>query len=148
MQTPPPLPEAGSASWMGRNWKWLVPLFSLLVVMCVGGTFVLITTVMKSSDAYAGAMLRVRSNPTVIAALGTPIKDSFFFEGNISENNSSGSANLKIPISGPKRKANLYVTASRELGKWHFDSLIVRLAGTKQQIDISDTNQLPSSVIK
>ena len=143
MQTPPPLPGARPAGWMNRNWKWLVPLFCLLVLTGIGGFFAVLVTLMKSSDAYSGAVARASSNPAVIEALGTPIKDGLFFTGNISENNSSGSANLVIPISGPKRTASLYVSATRSLGKWHFDGLVVEVDGTKQRIDILDTNQLP-----
>ena len=143
MQTPPPLPRARSPGWMSRNWIWFVPLCCLLALASIGGSILLITTVMKSSDAYSGAVARARSNPAVVAALGTPIKDGFFFTGNISEENSSGRAKLVIPISGPKGAASLFVSATRSSGEWHFDDLVVEINGTKQRIDITDTNELP-----
>lgn len=146
MQTPPPLRGAPpSSSWLGRNWKWVVPLFCLLVLVSIAGGFLLLVTLMKSSGAYSDALARARSNPAVIEALGTPIKDGFFFTGNISESNSDGSANLVVPISGPKQSANLYVQATRSLGKWHFNSLVVQIDKTKERINILGTNQLPAA---
>jgi hypothetical protein len=127
---------------MQQNWKWFVPLLCLVVLVCISGFVASIETLMKSSDVYSGAVLRAKSSPALIAVLGNPIKDGFFFTGNISENNSSGSANLAIPISGPNGTANLYVTARRSLGKWHFEGLVAEIDKTKQRIDISDTNQL------
>jgi Cytochrome oxidase complex assembly protein 1 len=143
MQTPPPLPGKRLPDWMARNWKWFVPLLCLVALAGIGGFITLVLTLMKSSDAYSGALVRAESSPAVIAVLGTPIKDGFFFSGNISENNSSGSANLAIPISGPNGTADLYVSASRSSNKWHFNELVVEIDKTKQRIDILDTNQLP-----
>jgi Cytochrome oxidase complex assembly protein 1 len=129
---------------MMRNWKWFVPLLCLVVVVCVVGFTTFILTLLKSSGAYSGALTRVKSNPAVIAALGSPIKDGFFFSGNISETGSSGSANFVIPINGPNGAAQLYVSASRSHNGWHYDKLIVKIKATKQQVDISDAGQLPN----
>jgi hypothetical protein len=124
---------------------WFVPLLILFVLVGFGGLFVLIQSLLKSSDAYSGALARAESSPPIIAALGTPIKDGFFFSGNISEVNSSGNANLAIPIHGPKGAATVYVSATRTSGQWHFDKMVVWIAATKEQIDISDTNSLTNS---
>jgi len=142
MQTPPPLPGKRPTDWMSRNWKWFVPLLFLVVLLCIGGSIALVFTLIKSSDAYAGALGRAKSSPSVTAVLGTPIKDGLLFSGNISENNSSGNAHLTIPISGPKGTATLYVSAIRSSNIWHFVGLVVEVDKTKQRIDISDTNQL------
>jgi hypothetical protein len=142
MQTPPPLPGKRPSDWIARNWIWLVPLLCLVALVGIGGFITLVLTLMKSSDAYSGALSRAESSPAVIAVLGAPIKPGFFFTGNIAENNSSGSAHLAIPISGPNGTANLYVSASRSSNQWHFDELVVEIAKTKQRIDILTTNQL------
>jgi len=142
MQTPPPLPKTSPPrkDWVGRNLAWFVPLLILFVVVGIGGFVVLIEILLKSSDAYTGALARAESSPPVMAALGTPIKDGFFFTGNVSEGNSSGNANLSIPIHGPKGSATIYVAATRSLGAWHFNKMIVQVAATREQIDLSDTN--------
>jgi hypothetical protein len=131
---------------MTRNWKWFVPLLCLVCLTGLVGFVTSVLTLMKSSDAYSGAVALAKSSPAVIAALGTPVKDGLLFSGNISENNSSGSAHLVIPISGPNGTAHLYVSASRSLSQWHFDELTVEIDKTKQRIDVTDTNQLPVAI--
>lgn len=72
MPTPPPLPKTQSPDWMQRNWKWLIPLICLAVLVGIGGfaaLFVGINSIVKSSDAYSGAVVRAKSSPAVIAAL-------------------------------------------------------------------------------
>ena len=143
MKTPPPLSRTRPPDWMTRNWKWFVPLLCLVIVGGIFGFVALVLTLMKSSDAYSGAMARVKSSPAVMASLGSPIKDGFFYTGNISVSGSEGSANFAIPISGPNGTAKFYVSASRSLSQWHYDKLVVKINATKQRLDISDTNQLP-----
>lgn len=141
MKTPPPLPRTRPPTdWMTRNWKWFVPLLCLVILVGIVGFAVTLLALMKSSGAYSGAMARVKSSPAATAALGTPIKDGFFFTGNISESDSSGSANFVIPINGPKGTAKFYVSASRSLSQWHYDKLVVKIDQPKQVIDILDTN--------
>jgi len=112
MQTPPPLPKTSPPrkDWVGRNLAWFVPLLILFVVVGIGGFVVLIEILLKSSDAYTGALARAESSPPVMAALGT------------------------------KGSATIYVAATRSLGAWHFNKMIVQVAATREQIDLSDTN--------
>lgn len=141
MQIPPLLPVMRPPGWIDRNWKWLVPMLVLFVVACLGGIIVAIMAMMKSSDAYLGAVQRTKSDPTVIAALGSPIKEGFFITGHIALNGSKGTADLAIPVSGPKGAATVYVDASKALGIWQFDALIVQISATHERIDLSDTKK-------
>jgi hypothetical protein len=138
------MPKTTTSNWINRNWIWFVPLLVLVAVLVVGSFLAFVLTVLKSSDAYTGAVARAQASPAVIAALGSPVKDGILFSGNITENNSSGNADLAIPLSGPKGKAELYVSATRSDGQWHFDRLIVEIAITHQRLDLTDTNQLPA----
>jgi uncharacterized membrane protein YhaH (DUF805 family) len=138
---PPLLSETRSPDWIKRNWKWLVPLLCLAALIGISGFIVFFENLMKSSDAYSGALSRVKFNPAVIAAIGTPIKDGFFVSGIISENNSWGRANLVFPISGPNGSANVYVLASKSSDKWQFNNLVVQVDKTHKQINILETNQ-------
>jgi len=149
MQQPPPLPRNSADTWFERNRKWFVP------VLCVGGLLVfvgiavlfacVIFGMMKSSDAYKGAVARAKAAPDVIQALGTPISEGYFISGNINVNGSSGRANLAIPISGPKGDATVYVVATKSVGQWTFQSLIVQIETTGKRIDISDQKKQPES---
>jgi hypothetical protein len=144
MKTPPPLVGARPTDWMTRNWKWLVPSLCMFVLVCFAGLLVLILTLVKSSDAYSGAITRAKSSPAVIAVLGSPVVDGLLYTGNITVTGSTGSANLVIPIRGPKGKAKLYVLATKSQNVWHYDKLVVKISETSQQIDISDKPMLPN----
>ena len=91
---------------------------TLLFVIFVGSILVIVFSAMKSTDVYKDALSRARGNSAVIEALGTPIKDGFLVSGNTNVNGASGESNLAIPISGPKGKGTIYVSAKKSLGQW------------------------------
>jgi hypothetical protein len=91
---------------------------------------------MKSTDVYKAALARARAHPSVIEALGSPIKEGFLVSGNTNVNGASGEANLSIPISGPNGKGTIYVAANKSLGRWNYSGLIVEIAKTHQRIDL------------
>lgn len=142
MNTPalssPPSFQSPPKDWWNRHWKWVLPLaFSVLLItgLCfVAGLLHLI----KSSDAYQGALTRAQTAPAVIAALGSPVTDGWFFTGNINITGSSGDADLSIPVSGPKGRATVHAVAHRKVGVWHFDHLVVALADGSTRIDLSE----------
>jgi hypothetical protein len=137
--------QSVSATWLGRNWKWLVPAICVtglvLILGFVGLIFYGVTTMIKSSDAYQIALVRTKENPEVLLALGDPIVEDFFTMGNINESGSSGYADLSIPISGPKGEATIYLIAEKSVGKWTFSDLIVEIKKTKDRIDLLQENE-------
>lgn len=127
-------------NWWQRNWKWFVPVGCLSTLLLFAGGIALLLSfvfgMMKSSDVYAQALTRAKANPAVIEALGTPIKDGYFTSGSIEETGPSGSAELSIPISGPKGSATIYLEARKSTGQWNFGKLQVELDASKQRIDL------------
>ena len=130
-------------SWWSRNWKWVVPAGCLtMLLLAVGGVVAVVVFIfglMKSSDAYTGAVARAKAHPAVVAALGSPIEPGFFVTGNINISGGSGHANLAVPISGPKGSATLYVTASKAQGQWTFSALVVAIGDTGERIDLLES---------
>jgi hypothetical protein len=98
----------------------------------------------KSSDAYTGALDRVRTAPAVVEAIGAPIKDGFFVMGSISTSGSFGAADLTIPVSGPKGSAWVSLFASKRLGVWHYERMIVHVDATQGTIDLSELRRVNS----
>lgn len=137
---PPPLPATQRSGWWNRHWKWAVPLLSTFVLALFAALILLFMSallgMMKSSDAYRHSLQQAQSNRLVIAALGEPIEEGWFIMGNISVNGSSGKANLKIPISGPKGEGDIYVEATKSEGQWNYKTLLVRVDGAKESIDL------------
>lgn len=135
MQLAKPTPN-----WWIRNWKWFVPVgcftLMLLFLAFVGSILLIVFSAMKSTDVYKDALARAKTNPAVIDALGSPVKERFFMSGNTNVNGASGESNLAIPISGPKGKGTIYVSAQKSLGEWNYSGLIVEIGQTHQRIDL------------
>src|SRR5437763_7405045 len=139
-QTPPQVHSAPRRNWWLQNWKWFVPLgcFSMLMlfVIFVGSVALIVFSAMKSTDVYKGALTRAQAHPSVIEALGSPIKEGFLLSGSTNVNGASGEANLSIPISGQMEKGTIYVAATKSLGRWNYSGLIVEITKTHQRIDL------------
>lgn len=141
-----PVPPAGSAApvpqrgWWSRNWKWFVPTgcFTLFVLFVAFITLIVLVVfgAMKSTDVYKTALRRAQQHPEVVEALGSPIDDGLFLSGSTNVNGASGSAELAIPISGPKGKGTLYVSATKSAGEWSYSKLVVEVKGTGNRIDL------------
>jgi Cytochrome oxidase complex assembly protein 1 len=133
-------PATPKPNWWKRNWKWLVPLgcftVALLFLAFIGSILVIVFSAMKSTDVYKEALARAKADPAVIEALGSPIKDGFLVSGNTNVNGASGESNLAIPISGPKGKGTIYVSANKSLGQWNYSGLVVEVGQTHERIDL------------
>ncbi len=138
--TSPPLDQP-TLPWRKRHptaFMWAVGLGAVLTLIAVMVlVFSVVIGFMKSSDAYTGAVARARSAPAVISALGTPLQEGWFVTGNIHVSGPTGLAELAIPVSGPKGEATIYVDATKHVGAWQFDHLIVELESTHERIDLS-----------
>ena len=109
---------------------------ALLFLAFVGSILVIVFSAMKSTDVYREALARAKADPAVIEALGSPIKDGFLVSGNTNVNGASGESNLAIPISGPKGKGTIYVSANKSLGQWNYSGLVVEVGQTHERIDL------------
>jgi hypothetical protein len=139
-QTSPPVHSVPGRNWWLRNWQWFVPVgcFGTLIlfVIFVGSIALIVFSAMKSTDVYKDALARAQVHPSVIEAFGAPIKEGFLVSGSTNVNGASGEANLSIPISGPKGKGTIYVSANKSLGRWNYSGLIVEIEKTRQRFDL------------
>jgi Cytochrome oxidase complex assembly protein 1/zinc-ribbon domain len=142
--SPPPKAAQASAqtkSWLARKWKLLVGVLVALVLLGTAGVFGILTLVMssmKDSDVAKEAFSRARSNPSVAQELGTPIEEGWFASGNINVSSASGDADLALPISGPRGKGTVYVTAQKSAGEWTYTLMQAAIGGNGRRIDLLD----------
>jgi len=150
---PPPVPGAPrdpvereiKRSWFSRNWKWFLPVGCLTAVVVLGGGIALLVfTLMKSSDAYKGAVARAKASPAVAEALGSPVSEGWLTMGSIRITGSSGNANLTIPISGPKGSGTIYVVAVKFADEWTFKRLVVEIDADHRKLDLLE-EQAPAA---
>jgi len=133
-------------NWLGRNWKWVVPIGCLVPVLCIAGfvlaIFYFVMGVVKESDAYKTALARAQANRAVVEAIGSPISQTGIVSGNSNVNGATGEANLSIPLRGPKGKATLYVEAKKSADIWYFQTMVLKIEKTGERIDL-DALPLP-----
>lgn len=114
--TPQPDAPVQQQSWFTRNWKWVIPLGCLVPMLCCGSfitaTYFGISSMIEHSVAFKDAMTLAGSNSEVENTLGTPLKAGMGVTGTIKENNGTGMADFRVPLSGPKGKGTLHVVAA------------------------------------
>jgi len=124
-------------SWLGRNWKWLLAVTFLGLVVFSAGIFALIMEGMRSSDVAQEALARAQANPAMVQRLGARIDEGWIMSGSINEaTGGSGDAQLAVPISGPKGSATVYVIASKVAGTWNYSQILAAIDGSGEKIDL------------
>lgn len=128
-------------SWLGRNWKWLLPVGCMLPFVAVGGCVTLIIMgvfgALKASDAYHQSLAAVRADEAIVNLLGEPIEPSLLVSGNIHVSTHGGNADVHYDITGPKATGTVHAVAFKEAGSWKFRSLVVETS-TGEKIDVLD----------
>ena len=127
--------------WIRRHWiKLLIGgIVGLILVatMFAFGLFFLVAGLMKNSDAYKMAMERIRNNPAISGAVGTPLKESLWSpNGSINVELDSGAADFSISFYGPKGKGVAAVEARKSSGKWEMQKLEIQLEGHAERLDL------------
>jgi hypothetical protein len=131
--------EADAPNWFGRNWKWLVPVGCLtLLLLVLGAVLVLVYFVfgmMKQAEPYQHGLAAASANPAVVQALGAPLHGGLMLQGHIEISDEEGSAELTIPIEGPRGEGKVYVVARKRGGHWIYDVLEADI-GAPARIDL------------
>ena len=123
-------------SWLRTNWLWLLGGFAVCMVLLISGIVMLVFGAIRGSDVAKAATAAAQSNAAVQQSLGAPIEEGFFVSGSINVTDSSGDADLSVPISGPKGKATVYVTGRKTAGAWDYSLMQAVIAGTGKRIDL------------
>ena len=127
-------------NWFQRNWKWLIPVgclgLLLVPVGCVVGIAAITFGALKSSDVYQQSLERAKANPQVIEALGEPIDAGLLMSGSINVSGPSGEADVAIPIHGPNGKGTIYAVATKSAGTWTYSRLEVEIDGRAERIQL------------
>lgn len=126
-------PEPPRRGWFARNWLWAVPVGCLVpVVGCVGlvavGSILLINQI-KSSDVYQEAIQLTKANAAVAAAIGEPMTERLPTTFKYNLNNTTGTAQLTIPVDGPKGFGVIFLDAVRANGAWTYNRLEFQPSG-------------------
>jgi TonB family protein len=148
----PPVQQPQQKGCLGRNWKWMLPVgclgLILAGVLLVGGIVFVAMSAIKSSEVYKGALGVVRNHPAAVERLGQPVEDGWFVKGNVKFDASGGSANFEVPVSGPKNSGTLYVRAVSPEGTWMYERLDLAVGGeTVSLLDRNVVQPTPGSTV-
>jgi hypothetical protein len=156
MTSPPLQPSARfpvrprPRTWFERNWKWLVPVLVVLVIVafsvCVGVVVHMVESTIQASYPYRVAVKRAKESPAVTAKLGTPVHIGSVVSGTYIFKGSAGNAKLSIPISGPNGKGRIIVVAEKHANRWNFETLEVDVKGEDQPIGLLEPELKPAPV--
>ncbi len=108
----------------------------LIFLLCAGTIAFFIFNVFRSSEPYQMAMAELETNDRAIEVLGQPIKAGYLMSGSLNDSGQSGSADLSIPVSGPRGKGRLQLFALKEEGVWRLRRLVLTSEDLQQPIDL------------
>jgi hypothetical protein len=75
----------------------------------------------------------------VVRELGAPIAPGWYVSGNINVSESSGEANLAIPLNGSLHRGIVYAIAKKTDGVWTYTKLRIVVEGNESPIELLQT---------
>ena len=110
----------------------------LLGIAAVAAAIIFISfTGLASSEAVAAATAKVAASPRIQETLGTPIEREWLTMGSVETSNGDSSADVRIPIKGPKGGAKIHAVGyKRQGGQWVFTVLEVTITSTAERINL------------
>lgn len=134
-------------NWFQRNWKWALPSFGCLTIIVVfallfGAMVSKVTDMFKDSVPYSVSMEILQKNELVLEKLGEPIEPNGMFKGNINYQDDQGTADLKIPVKGPKGKATMLVIAEKNGDQWTYQTMNVSFDDSEETINLLEDHKL------
>jgi ribosomal protein L7/L12 len=116
-------PPRQSASTLGCLFGCLPTL--LFIGLCAGLIMLSSHVMFRAFGPLDQALTIVNSDPAVRQAFGGPITPGIFVTGEMESGGSSSSAQLNVPIYGPKRSGELNVSGEWRRGVWDLDIWVV-----------------------
>ncbi len=128
-------------SWFKRNWKWALPVGGCLVVGGLLIAFVVtlffgVTSMFQESEPYTVALDKAKQSEWVISRLGEPIEETGVPSGNVNYSNGQGTAEILIPIKGPKDTAEIMVWGKKSADTWTYTILKITIKESGEVYDL------------
>jgi len=95
----------------------------------VGFLLVTIESELRRSQIYETTLNKAGQSPCVAAKEGIPFAPGWFVTGSLTESRVEGSADLEIPIHGPKGNGTLVVSGKKQDGTWSIADLTLQQNG-------------------
>lgn len=114
---------------------------SALIVLFALPLAIDVESEMAKSGAYKLTMSTAQASPCVSGTLGLPLESGWLMSGYVTESATEGSADLSIPVEGPRGRGKLDVQADKQNGGWKIESLVFKHASTRSIIVPAKSNR-------
>lgn len=108
----------------------------LAVVAIIASIFFGVFGLLKKSEPYTESLKAVKTNPAAVEALGEPIEPGFLLSGSINFENGDGTADISIPVSGPKAEGTIKVEGTKDSSGWSYQVWELRVEGMPEAIPL------------
>ncbi|WAC00852.1 cytochrome c oxidase assembly factor Coa1 family protein [Lacinutrix neustonica] len=129
-------------SWFSRNWGWVLGggclTLIVIVVVIVGALVYKVSDAIAGSEPYTHAFSLATENEKVISFLGEPIETNGMGSTSYKHVNGSSTADLRIPIKGPKDEGVIVVSAEKINNEWSYSTLYVKIDGEMGTINLQE----------
>ena len=146
----PPFPQGAGAGTPTKKTNWvLIGCGGCLTLIVLGliasaAIFFGVVNMIKSTEVYRMALATATSSPEIQEALGTPIEPGFMPQGSVNSHTSDGTtietADLTIPLKGPKASASLHYAGRKAGGQWEASDFTVTVEGSGKKIRVGPPN--------
>lgn len=116
----------------------------MALVVFVGVILVIVFGAIKSSEPVQYAYRVAHDDPRVHTVLGQPVEEGWLVSGHVNSNGPTGSADLSLPVSGPKGAGTLYVVARKQAGSWQYSVLQLEVEGKYGRINLLGEPAVPA----
>jgi len=133
------VPTADPPPGLSKRGKVLVATAIVATFVLYGGSLtVAIESMIRSKEIYQITLKEAQNSPCIAATLGAPLTPRWGAGGSWQEGTEDGSANLSIPVYGPKGKGSLEMEAEKQNGVWKITSLV--LVHEPERIQVTPPN--------
>ncbi|KAA1245258.1 cytochrome c oxidase assembly factor Coa1 family protein [Aquimarina sp. RZ0] len=128
-------------SWFSRNWPWVVPVggcltLTIIFIIFMGSVIFGVSKAFTAATPYQEGLAKAQEDEYIIRVLGEPIETNGIMSGSLKFENSTGYADISIPIKGPEGEAQIYVVGTKENDIWAYSKMYVIIAETNEQVDL------------
>lgn len=127
---------------MNKNIKWiLLGVIGLLLFLAFLASIIFFIMKLMKGEAYELSLNVVKANSEVIALVGEPVTPSWHVLGSVNTSGPDGSASLEYLIEGSVTSGTVYAYATKSVGEWHLDKVVVAVGPSAKRITVIPGNE-------
>jgi hypothetical protein len=133
-------------AWRNRRWdsvehfrevqrKWAKASLLVLAIGVLGAIALSLSlqSMFKDSEPYKLSLSMINSSSEVTARIGNPL-EAGFISGSMQTSGPTGEAMLSYEVSGPSGTGDVAFEATKSLGSWAIDCLVVRFPASEEEL--------------